>query len=114
MFIKMEEKFDGGFSLPKYSDKVYFQHTFLVENISILDRNDKIIRYRMTLSGINILKCNTNISFSNYNFEEKDKTLLNTLKSCISMSDLTVDVNSFDTIDTSIKTNFITNGNDNI
>jgi hypothetical protein len=23
-FIKMEEKFDGSFSLPKFSDKVYF------------------------------------------------------------------------------------------
>jgi hypothetical protein len=66
------------------------------------------------LSGINILKCNANISFSNYAFDEKDKTLLNTLKSCIAAVNLTVDQKAFDTIDTSIKTNFITNGNDNI
>lgn len=114
VFVKLEEKFDGQFTLPKYSDKVLFRHNFIVENISILERKDVVIRYKITLSSINVLKCNVNVSYTNYNLDEKDRTLLNILKSCISQVDLVVDQKSFDAIDTDIKTTFITNGNDTI
>lgn len=105
-----------------------FTHTFIVQNIGILDRDKQNITYQISLVSTNWYQLCTEISFSNYaayyaGIESKEtptngfrmlKTFLsNALKP---KPGVTVDESSFDTCASNSKTKIplITNGNDNV
>ena len=110
-FAKIEQKTDKNITVDKKSDVEAFMHIFFVNSIKILSREKNIITYKLTLISDNWLKCIQNISYSNYN--TKPQKIFDIIKNMLAVNDLIVDSDSFDSIQSDVKINYITNGNDN-
>lgn len=85
-------------------------HEFFVTSIEIVERQDNIITYNIHLVSVNWFNLQANLAFSNYG--KKPETILDLVKTMLSLSDLNIDNNTFDQVKTDVKINFITNGND--
>lgn len=111
VFAEMQQKFDGSITIEKQSDTHKFIHNFIVNGIKIIKRENHIITYKLSLVSVNWLKCINNISFSNYNTQPQP--IFDIVKSMLSTNGLNIDKNTFETVKSPVKINYITNGNDN-
>lgn len=111
IFAQMVQKFDGSITIEKQSDTNRFIHDFIVNGIKILKRENHIITYKLSLVSKNWLKCIQNINFSNYNREPEP--IFDLVKSMLSLNDLAIDTNTFQTVSSPVRLHYITNGNDN-
>ena len=112
MFLyEIEESFDNNISISKFSDTNRFQHTFLINNIEILNREKSIVDYRINLVSSKLLNCMTNIEYSNYG--GSPVPIFEILKICIAQAKLSPD-KSFDNVKTNVSLPYITTGNDNL
>lgn len=108
---EIEESFDNNISISKFSDTNRFQHTFLINNIEILNREKSIVDYRINLVSSKLLNCMTNIEYSNYG--GSPVPIFEILKICIAQAKLSPD-KSFDNVKTNVSLPYITTGNDNL
>lgn len=108
---EVEEQFDNSIAISKFSDTNKFQHTFLINNIEILNREKSIVDYRINLISSKLFNCMTNIEYSNYG--GSPVPIFEILKICIAQAKLTPDI-SFDNVKTNVSLPYITTGNDNL
>ena len=111
VFARMEQEFDGEITIEKVSDVHKFTHTFIVNGIKIIKRENHIITYKLSLLSVNWIKCIKNISYSNYQYEPQP--IFDIIKSMLSINELNVDKDTFESVSSPVKLHYITNGNDN-
>lgn len=110
-FVQIIQEFDGDITIEKQSDTEKFFHTFIVNGIKILKRENHNITYKLSLVSANWLKCSHTINFSNY--KREPEPIFDIIKSMLSINDLRIDKDSFQSVISPVKLNYITNGNDN-
>lgn len=107
---------EGNIKILKPSDKPdeNFNHRFIVNNIELIQRKNTAITYKLHLVSINWFICSNIISYSTY--KNSPKTIFEILKECITdgtNNKLNIYKN-FENIETNVKIDYITNGNDNL
>lgn len=88
------------------------QLMFMVDTISVLERGQQTVRYRINLVSANIEQCMTNIAFSNYG--KDPQPCLDILKACIVASGQVADATAFDAVKSAVSINYISNVNSNL
>lgn len=116
-------KKDGDVMKYVIDNKLNFKHSFTINKISILEKHDHIITYRLYLIGTEWYYCMSNLAYSNYNnvdsfgypIGEKPGDILLSLFSMAGKPILKEYIDSFSNIcDTSLKIPFATGVNDNL
>lgn len=110
-FNLVDEKYDNQIVVEKLSEDEKFVHTFYMTGIQVLDRKHSEITYKIDLVSVNWFKCISNLSFSNYSSEPQQ--IFDVIKSMLTLNQLNIDQESFDKVKSSVKINYVTNGNDN-
>lgn len=111
LFIEMVQKFDGQITIEKQSETQRFIHKFIVNGIKIVKRENHIITYNLSLVSANWLKCAKTVNFSNY--DKDPMPIFDIVKAMLNTNDLNIDKNTFESVLSPVKINYITNGNDN-
>lgn len=97
-----------------------FVKKFVVQGISIIERNANQIIYKLKLIDSLIYKTMSKIQFSNYSETTKTtvssdaSSILDIFKVCLERAGFTVDTKTFDKVKTNVKINYITYNNNNI
>ena len=110
LFVRNDIKYDGDIEIEKPSEIERFEQNFLVENLTILERQGDSVKYKIELVTTNIYKCLANIDYTNYN--TGNEQIFDIIKGCFQKSELVCDAESFDKTKTKVKIPYITNGND--
>ena len=111
MLIKNDQMMDGELTIEQLSPIDKFIGLFIVDNVEILSRESSRIKYKLDLVSSNIYKCLSNIDYSNYS--RGSESCLDIIKNCAKQKDLGIDKYTFDNVNTKVKIDYITNGNDN-
>ena len=100
-----------------------FQHTFIIQNVEILNRDKKEITYKLHLISENWYKASARIDYSNYGFTkaslnaEDEKNVFVLIRKFLMQVGLETDKESFDKAieqTKNIQIDYITNGNDTV
>lgn len=110
VLVEDEQEFDGALTIESVSDVSRFCGTFLVESIGITDRRAERISYRMELVSSNAYRCQQTVDYSTYS--NGQQTVFDILKACLEEAGIETDRDSFDAVKTSVRLDYITNGND--
>lgn len=111
-FAKSNEKYDGPVSIQRLSQTSHLEHTFFVEGMQILSREKSIVTYQIDIVSSNVLNCSSNIVYSNYDIGPQP--VLDVLKNCMTIGGLQIDMQSFESVKSSVELQYITNGNDTL
>ena len=101
---------EDGFGPPDPDRNV--DHTFIVENIKPLMRQQHRVKYEIDLTSVNWFNCTSNLQYTNY--DRAKEPIFTILKNCLSIKGLNVDNASFNASPTDVKINYITKLNDNL
>lgn len=110
--IEHEYSSDNLFNTKKLSDVYKFQHTFIVDNIQIIERSGNTLTYKFTLIGKNWYNCISNLQYSTYNQKKSD--IFDILKSLIIQSGQVCEPITFNNIKANVNIDYITHENDNL
>jgi len=110
----LENKQDNDILIENPVQDQVFNHIFIVNGISILDRSHDKVKYEFKLISYNWYKLSSNLHFSNYNSNgNKKDTVFEIIRRCHLQKGLRLDKDSFDNVKSDVKLNYITNSNDN-
>ena len=94
------------------SEEITFEHEFIVQNVSVLDRKKNKISYQLDLISQNWIKFNKKINYTNYH---KDKEpITDILKKLLQQAGFNIDVPSFDQNKSPVNIYYKTKANDTI
>lgn len=87
-------------------------HKFFISSIQILNRINNVIQYKISLVSCNWINCIANLTYSNYG--KPPESTLELIKKMLSMNGLTIDPETFGKVQSQVRLNYITNGNENV
>jgi hypothetical protein len=88
-------------------------HTFIVDNIEIVDDSTSSIKYCIHLTGSEFTHLQNHVSYSDYNHDEK-RNIVNIVKDIlVSYGRSDVD-ESFNGLHSGVEINYVSNGNDTV
>ena len=111
-FCRNEQARDGDVEITKLSEEEYFQHTFLIDGIKILNRMDTRITYEFSLISLNWFRLFANVDYSNY--DKEAESIFCIIKALLQKQGLQIDSKTFDLVKTDVKLQYITTANDNL
>lgn len=112
MFAEHKPPQDASSGTGEIDTSKMFFHTFIVERIKPLARQDHKIEYEIDLVSAHWLKCMRNIQYTNY--DRGEEPVFTILKNCMRMCDLAVDDDSFSMSPSQVAIPYITTINDNM
>ena len=115
---ELDQKSDSIFTIEKEKDDSVFEHTFIVNSIDVLGREDAVITYKLNLVSSSYFNLTANIQHSTYASKDGPQPILKNLQDCLTLNSddeiqLACDADSFEKSMDSIKTDYITQVNDN-
>lgn len=109
---KCKENSDGSISIQELDSKYQFKHSFIVNSIEVVGRDENVIQYKFHLVSDNWLKCAQTLDYTNY--DRDPEPVLSVLQACIEQNQLETDISSFQTAKANVSLNYMTNGNDDL
>lgn len=106
------ENEDGNTNFKISSEEITFEHEFIVQNVSVLDRKKNKISYQLDLISQNWIKFNKKLKYTNYHKEKEPTTEI--LKKLLQQAGFNIDTKSFDENKSPVKIYYMTNVNDTI
>lgn len=111
-FGEVIKKSDGNIDENCIDPNKHMHHTFIVQSIKPIDRQEACIKYQIDMTSIYWKNCIANIAYSNYN--SSSKSIFDILKSCMSKAQLPVDIDTFKSVTTDVSMDYATVANDNV
>lgn len=121
VFMEYQQDWDGDFGAEDADDSnignlengTAFSHTFIVDNIEIVDNDSSSVTYCIYFTGKEFTGLLNHVSYSDYGLEEK-KNLVQIVKDIlVGFSGNPID-DSFDEIQSGIFLSYVSNGNDTV
>ena len=112
MFALNKKETDKQVGLVEIDENNKFQHIFVVTDIKVLDRKASVIKYQIEFVSMAWFNCIANLQYSNYG--SVSESILDILKNCIVQQGLAIDDRTFGMVKTIVKSNYITQLNDNL
>lgn len=110
-FAMLEDKPGESFSSGLTVKDMTFIHRFYVQKIAVMNRMGSAIQYKIFLVSVNWLNCMSSLSYTNYG--KKPESVIQLIKKMLTLSNLTIDKDTFDKVQTPVTSFFIAQGNDN-
>lgn len=112
-FSQYEQQGDGDFDSEKIDEKQVLRHTFIVDNAKIVDNDGSSITYCIYLKGVEYQQLLNHVDYSDYQLDEETSLVEKIKAILVGYGKLQTD-NSFDSVTSGVKFNYISNGNDTV
>ena len=103
-----------GITIEGREDKNKFEHTFMVENVKILSKDDRAIKYEIRLVSSNWLNLSSLVDYSNYGKGKKAEPVTDIIKNILSEHKLTANGDTFDEMKSDVSIRYISGGSEDV
>ena len=116
--VELDQQSDSAFTIEKEKADSVFEHTFIVSSIDVIGREEAVITYKFNLVSQNYYNLVANIQHSTYASKDGPQPILKNLLACLMLDNdksvpIACDADSFNSSMDDIKTDYITQRNDN-
>lgn len=111
-FSKHEVERDGEIEVDTYPERQAINHTFLIDNIEVVDRVENVITYKLYLKSQHWYNLSRSVFFSNYDVDQEDifKIIQKILVACVGEQQIS---KSFGDVQGEAKINYAASPSDN-